>query len=380
MKANWEVKKLGEVIELVYGKPLPDSKRKPDGLYPAYGANGEKDRTDEYYYNKKSIIVGRKGSAGEINLTEEKFWPLDVTYFVTFDEKKYDLTFIYHMLTRLELPKLATGVKPGINRNEVYSIKAQFPPLAEQQRIVAILDEAFAAIDRAKAKAETNRQNARALFESYLQSVFANPGEGWEEKSLNEVCTIDSKLIDPRHTKYLDMLHVGGANIESLTGRLMELKTAREEELISGKFLFDKTVVLYSKIRPYLIKVARPEFEGLCSADIYPLAPIKNKMIRDYLFYLLLSPEFTQYAIDGSARSGMPKVNREHLFEFKFYVGSVWEQQAIVAKLDQLSAETKKLEAIYRQKIADLDELKKAILQKAFRGELTKTQGELTSL
>ena len=94
------------------------------------------------------------------------------------------MNFLYYLLGNLELPKLAKGVKPGINRNEVYSIDVQIPLLHEQQRIVTILDEAFAAIATAKENAEKNLQNARELFESYLQSVFANPGDGWEEKKL----------------------------------------------------------------------------------------------------------------------------------------------------------------------------------------------------
>ena len=122
MKPKWEIKKLGDVLKLEYGKPLPKYKRNSNGKYSVYGANGEKDRSDEYYYDKHSIIVGRKGSAGEINFTEEKFWPLDVAYFVTFDIKKHDLKFIYYLLSKLKLPSLAKGVKPGINRNEVYSI------------------------------------------------------------------------------------------------------------------------------------------------------------------------------------------------------------------------------------------------------------------
>jgi len=71
MKKGWEVKRLGEVLKLEYGKPLSDEKRTPDGLYPVYGANGEKGRTNEFYFDKQTIIVGRKGSAGEINLTEQ---------------------------------------------------------------------------------------------------------------------------------------------------------------------------------------------------------------------------------------------------------------------------------------------------------------------
>jgi len=187
-RITWEVKKLGDFLKLEYGKPLPAEKRNPNGKYPVYGANGEKNRSDECYYDKFSIIVGRKGSAGEINFTEEKFWPLDVTYFVTFDNKKYDLNFIYYLLSKLELPSLAKGVKPGINRNEVYSINTQIPSLTEQKRIVVIIDEAFESIAKAKENAEMNLKNSKEIFESYLQSVFENKGEGWEEKTLGEVC------------------------------------------------------------------------------------------------------------------------------------------------------------------------------------------------
>ena len=172
MKTNWQTKKLGEVLKLEYGKPLPKTKRDPNGAYIVYGANGEKDKANEFYFDKPSIIVGRKGSAGEINLVKEKFWPLDVTYYVTFDEKKYDLKFLYNILLTLNLPGLAKGVKPGINRNDVYAIEVTIPSLPEQKRIVKILDEVFGGIEKAKENAEKNLKNSQELFESYLQNVF----------------------------------------------------------------------------------------------------------------------------------------------------------------------------------------------------------------
>ena len=76
----WQEKSLRDVLRLEYGKPLDSADRKADGLYPVYGANGVKDRTDKFYFDRPSIIVGRKGSAGEVNLAHEKFWPLDVSY------------------------------------------------------------------------------------------------------------------------------------------------------------------------------------------------------------------------------------------------------------------------------------------------------------
>ena len=166
------------------------------------------------------------------------------------------------------------------------------------------------------------------------------------------------------------MLHVGGANIESKTGGLLELKTAREEGLISGKFVFDESMVLYSKIRPYLMKVARPEFRGLCSADIYPLSAKKGQVNRNYLFHLLLSPDFTDYANAGSARAGMPKVNRDHLFAYRCYYPTVEKQAALAALLDALHKETQRLEALYQHKLKALDELKQSLLHQAFSGNL----------
>jgi type I restriction enzyme, S subunit len=106
-----------------------------------------------------------------VNLTEEKFWPLDVTYFATFDERRYALRFLYYLLTTLDLPSLAKGVKPGINRNDVYSQVTQIPPLSEQQRIVAVLDKAFAGIATAKANTDNNRQNARALIQPTFMGI-----------------------------------------------------------------------------------------------------------------------------------------------------------------------------------------------------------------
>lgn len=250
------------------------------------------------------------------------------------------------------------------------SVQVSVPKLPEQKRIVGILDEAFEGIATVKANAEKNRQNARNLFDSHLESAFAEHGPGYSERSLADVCSITSTLVDPRKKEFFDLTHVGAANIESRTGALIDLKTAREEGLISGKFLFNDSTILYSKIRPYLMKVARPSFEGLCSADIYPLTPNPREITRDYLFYLLLSRRFTDYAVQGSARAGMPKVNRDHLFEFKAWLPDVKAQKILAMKFDVLSDETQRLASVCEQKLAALEKLKKSLLHHAFTGQL----------
>jgi type I restriction enzyme S subunit len=290
-------------------------------------------------------------------------------------QPKVNQDYLYHVLGSdlvfSQFDRLAAGsTVRNLNIGLVQGVQIPVPPLPEQKRIVGILDEAFEGIATAKANAEKNLQNARALFESHLQSVFTQRGPGWMEKKLSEVCAITSTLVDPRKTEFLDLIHVGAGNIESQTGTFVGLKTAREEGLISGKFLFDESMVLYSKIRPYLMKAARPSFNGLCSADMYPLAPVPNEIARDYLFHLLLSKRFTDYAIAGSARAGMPKVNREHLFEFKVWLPAVKEQRKLAAELDGFHERTQRLASIYQQKLAALEALKKSLLHQAFSGEL----------
>jgi len=354
---DWQAKKLGEIIKLEYGKPLSKSQRKSNGLYPVYGANGEKDRTDEYYFDRPSIIVGRKGSAGEINLTEKKFWPLDVSYFVTFDYKKYDLNFLYYLLGNLELPKLAKGVKPGINRNEVYSIDVQIPPLPEQKRIVAILDEAFAAIAMAKENAEKNLQNARELFESYLQSAFANPGDGWEEKTLNQI----SENLDSKRVPITKNVRSSGSYPYYGASGIVDYV---------DEYIFDDDLLLISEDGANLLARTYPiafSISGKTWVNNHAhVLRFQNMASQRFVEFYLNSVKLDDY-VSGMAQ---PKLNQKMLNTIVIPYPPLPEQQSIVSKLDALSAETKKLEAIYQQKLADLDELKKSVLQKAFNGEL----------
>lgn len=297
-------------------------------------------------------------------------------YIVFRPKSRLDPQWLYYYLSRNSFRadgEIRMGGAVGhkrVAKEFIESYPIPVPPLAEQHRIVALLDEAFAGIAIAKTNAERNLQAARGVFDLRLTSVFSDQHPGWSKMRLEEICAITSPLVDPREKEYVDAIHIGAGNIESRTGRLVELKTSRQEGLISGKFPFDPSMVLYSKIRPYLMKVARPGFAGICSADMYPLAPIDGKAVRDFLYYLLLSKPFTDYAILGSARAGMPKVNREHLFQYTCSVPDVKSQVKIAAELDKLWVETRHLQSIYTRKLAAFAELKQSLLHQAFSGQL----------
>lgn len=392
MRAGWEIKTIGEICTVVNGgTPKTGIAEYWDGpnqwITPAemgkrispYIGQTARAITDEGLKNSSasllpphSVILSSRAPIGHLVINTE-LMATNQGCKGLIPGGHIDYKFLFYYLTSIVdlLNVLGTGATfKELSGSKLKEVTVPVPSLPDQLRIVGILDEAFGGIATAKANAEKNLLNARALFESHLQSVFSQRGEGWVEKKLSEVCAITSNLIDPRKDEFLDLIHVGAGNIESQTGVFINLKTAREEGLISGKFLFDETMVLYSKIRPYLMKVARPQFNGLCSADMYPLAPLPNEIIRDYLFHLLLSKHFTDYAIQGSARAGMPKVNRDHLFEFRVWLPAVKKQKELAAKLDALHEEIQRLESIYQNKLTALDALKKSLLDQAFTGHL----------
>lgn len=333
MKNGWQRKQLGDLCQVFADGDWIESKdQSPDGIRLIQTGNvGEgvfKDRGEKARYISEATFkrlrctevfendclisrlpdpVGRSCILPDTG--EKMITAVDCTI-VRFNPTQMIPAFFNLYSQSLDYLKAVDSVTTGTTRNRISRsnlrlVPIPVPPLPEQRRIVGLLDEAFVGIATAKANAEKNIHNARALFESHLQAVFTQCGEEWLEKRLSEVCSITSTLVDPRKNEFLDLIHVGAGNIESKTGVLVELKTAREEGLISGKFLFDESMVLYSKIRPYLMKVARPEFSGLCSADMYPLTPLPSQITRDYLFHLLLSKSFTEYAklADGKERA-----------------------------------------------------------------------------
>lgn len=173
MKNKWPVKKLGEVIILNYGKAIPKSDRKLDGKYPIYGANGELGRTDKFLVDADALIIGRKGSVGEITKVSGKFWPSDVSYYVL-GNNKIDINFLFYLLGNADLKRLSRGVKPGINRNKVYDLEAIVPPIEQQREIVEKLEKVLSKIS------EVSKMHIKQLedLELFKQSILTQALQG----------------------------------------------------------------------------------------------------------------------------------------------------------------------------------------------------------
>ena len=207
-------------------------------------------------------------------------------------------------------------------------IPLALPPLAEQRRIVDVIESVDTYISALEKRAETARTARSAL----LHELLSNPGPDWVETTFGKICSIDAQLVDPKKPEYRDLPHLAIEKIESRTGRIFPLASASDDGVISSKFLFNKNEVVYSKIRPELRKACRPGFAGLASADAYPLRPV-NGCTAEFLLALILSEEFSQMAVERSARTKMPKLNRVDLFSIPVQLPPLSDQLRIAELL-----------------------------------------------
>ena len=272
---------------------------------------------------------------------------------------EYLFYFLSQESLRVEGAARMTGAvgHKRIPKDFIELYKIPLPPLTEQKRIVAILDEAFAAIDKAKANAEKNLANAKELFESYLNGVFANPGNDWEKKTLNEISeNLDSKRvpITKNVRKEGPIPYYGASGIVDYV----------------ADYLFDDDLLCISEDGANLLARNLPNcffyFRQIMVNNHAHVLKFKNIISQKFIELYLNSIKLNDF-VSGMAQ---PKLNQTMLNKIPIPFPSIGIQEAIVNKLDDLSFETNQLEQIYRQQVTAHDELKKSILKKAFEGKL----------
>jgi type I restriction enzyme S subunit len=315
--------------------------------------------------NKGDVLFSKDGTVGKVAHVdfERDFVVLSSLAIVRPDVGRLDSAFLKYVMLSPSFLDAAVGMKTGaairriILRN-LKSIPIPVPPLAEQQRIVGVLDEAMAGIATARAHAETNLQNARALFESHLHDVFTQRGPGWVEKTIDKLSTnLDSKRIpitksDRKPGEYpyygasgiVDYVHDyifdGDALLISEDGANLLMRSTPIAFSVSGKYWVNN--------HAHILK-----FDHMAT----------QRFVEFYMESIKLD-EF----ITGAAQ---PKLNQKALNSIPIPVpAKLSEQQAIVTQLDALSAVTQRLAALYERKLAVLEELKKSLLHQAFAGEL----------
>lgn len=187
----------------------------------------------------------------------------------------------------------------------------------------------------------------------------------WKRLSFDQVAVVRSGLVSPKAEPYSSMLHIGPENIEKDTGKIENVRSASELGLISGKFYFDSSSIVYSKIRPNLNKVCVPDFEGICSADCYSIKA-RNDIDKNYLFVLMLSHQFYKRAVACSMRTGMPKINQDDLNAICLVLPEDFAEQQKIAAI--LTTQDKVIE-LKEKRLTEKLRQKKYLMQQLLTGK-----------
>lgn len=217
--------------------------------------------------------------------------------------------------------KISVGsLSPTINWRTLAKQQFALPPLEEQYRICDLLLAEDDLLDTLICAL----QEATLVWRSVSANEFRHVDQ-IDMESLADHYSIESGQVNPTEDEYTNLPLIAPNHVESETGVLLSLETAGQQKAISGKYLFEAGAVVYSKIRPNLMKAVIAPCRGLCSADMYPLVP--EPTIRgEYLLEILLSDRFTEFAVSGSMRTGMPKVNRKYLSRYRCRVPELDKQ------------------------------------------------------
>lgn len=403
MKINFQTKKLGDICKIEIGKTPSrsnkkfwDTNKRTDNVWLSIrdlSSAENKIISDSREYisdkgaeslrlvKKDTLLVSFKLTLGRLAFTGRDLYTNEAIASLQIkNEKEICKEYLYQCLSYFDWNKATDGdikVKGRtLNKAKLKEIKISFPSLPEQNRIVKILDEVFENVEKAKENAEKNLKNSKELFESYLQNIFANQGKDWEEKSLEELGQITSskRIYKKEYAKdgvpfyrikeIKELAHGKAITLELFISnkRYKEIKDTFGVPLI-GDILMTAVGTIGE------IYVVKNDEEFYFKDGNVLWFKDFNSVDSNFLKYVLMSfVEQIKKLSKGSAYSALTieKIEKHKIFIPKL----ISDQKTIVKKLDTLSEQTKKLEGVYKRKLSDLEELKKSVLNKAFKGEL----------
>ena len=393
MKQGWELKTLEDVCQFQNGFAFKSKTFKDEGVPVLRISNIQKDNIDlrrivfvdpsdykedlsKYVVNKGDLLIAMSGATtGKIgfNNTDDVFY-LNQRVGKFKPSEQLNIHYLYYFLsTQVEenLKISAGSAQPNLSTQQIKSFKLPFPPLEEQKQIVAKLDQCFEAIDKARANAAKNLENAKELFQSKLNDIFSQKGEGWVEQKLGDVC----KLIDSLH-KTPSYIKEGGfpmIRVTDIKDGFVNFKNARRvNKDVYGEFskrhIASIGDLVLSRVGSYGIPAIVETDTLFClGQNTVFLIPLINTY---WIYYFLISPNSKQQMDKSASGVAQPTVSLKAIKQINIPIPSLEEQKQIVKILDSLRRQIQSLESKYQQELNSLEELKKSILQKAFEGEL----------
>ncbi len=387
MSSAWQQRKLRDVCTLINGRAYSKPELLVEGKYPVLRV-GNFFTNNHWYYSDMELEANKYCDNGDLLYAWSasfgpRIWEGEKVIYhyhiwkVLPNELIVDKRFLFLWFlwdTALIKEQQGTGTTMmHVAKGSMEERAIAVPPLPEQQRIVGILDEAFDGIATAKANAEKNLQNACALFESHLQAVFTRRGDGWSMKTLEQVSTTFGRGKSRHRPRNEPKLYGGKypfiqtGDIRNSEHYITEYSQTYSEAGLAQSKLWPKGTICIT-IAANIAETGILGFDACFPDSVIGVVTNPKEADTDFVEYLLQSFKARiQAKGKGSAQANINMGTFEHE---RFPFPSVTEQKRIVAKLDALSEETQRLESLYQQKLAALDELKKSLLHQAFSGAL----------
>jgi type I restriction enzyme S subunit len=383
MKKGWETSTLGGTCEMYQPKTISGKEMIENGAYPVFGANGIIGRYDKFNHEERQLLITCRGATcGSVNISEPQSWVTGNAMVVRPKNGLIEMRFLEYLFRGgIDISKAITGAaQPQITRTNLAPLEIRYPTsVPEQQRIVALLDEAFDGLATAQANAEKNLQNARALFESHLQSVFTHRDKGWVATTLGAEIDLLSGFAfkSARYTESeKDVRLLRGDNIIQGSLRWDDVKRWPASDAAEyERYRLCAGDVVLAMDRPWVkagLKRAQISLDDLPCLLVQRTARLRGNgsLNNRFLVFLISSGAFTRHILGVQTGIGVPHISGQQIKDFSFLKPPVKEQVQIADDLADLATETQRLESLYTQKQAALAELKKSLLHQAFTGAL----------
>ncbi len=391
MKKGWQKKQLGEVLEIQNGYAFDSKGFNPTKGIPLIRIRSLKSGTEtetrfngdygkKYVVKAGDLLIGMDGEfgcyewKGESALLNQRVCRLQ-----GFSSDLVPRFLFYGVNDYLKAIEEITGYATvkHLSSKQILNIEFPVPPLSEQRRIVGILDEAFDGIATTKANAERTSKNARALFESHLQSVFTQRGEGWVEKPLGDLATFRNGINFTKSSRGDSVKIIGVKDFQNnFWAPLDNLETVTTDGALPDSDMLKENDLLFVRSNGNMELIGRCILVGTIADRIthsgFTIRARLNDdgVIPKYLCHFLKSNKARQEMIDSGIGTNIKSLNQATLSMLVIPFPSSTEQARIVDQLDTLNVETQRLESLYQRKLAALDELKKSLLHQAFSGAL----------
>ena len=345
--------KLGDVCERGTSNLRQSDVVGKGGDYPIYGASGYIGDVDFYHQEKSYVAIVKDGAGiGRTMLCPEKSSVIGTMQYLLPKDAILP-QYLYYVVKYMHLEKYFSGATiPHIYFKDYKNEQFNLDTLKKQAIIVKILGKCEEVIAARNKQLNALDELIQARFVELFGDLKIN-SKDWKIVEFNKCASIDTHMVHD-FAGYEDYPHIGIDSIEKGTGRLFGYRTIAEDGVISGKYMFTSRHIIYSKIRPNLNKVALPEFDGLCSADAYPILVKEGICNREYLGYTLKSKYFLEYILAFSNRTNLPKVNKSQVEGFRLPLPPIELQNQFAGFVNQVNKSKlviKNLLQIYKHQI-----------------------------